>query len=153
MAHSFPTRRSSDLYREAWKKAGHPGEGEIYLRVPVYVAGTDEAAREEPRESILHLLRTIGANLAASANLASARAIENRAERGAKMMSIDYEEVLRERMIVGTPARVIARLKELEEQLGLDGILAELNPGSRIPHTQVMTALRLLCEEVIPAFK
>jgi alkanesulfonate monooxygenase SsuD/methylene tetrahydromethanopterin reductase-like flavin-dependent oxidoreductase (luciferase family) len=122
-------------FREAWAKAGHPGRGAVYLRVPVYVAGTDEAAREEPRESILHLLRTIGA------------------ERGAKMMSIDYEEVLRERMIVGTPARVIARLKELEEQLGLDGILAELNPGSRIPHTQVMTALRLLCEEVIPAFK
>ena len=31
--------------------------------------------------------------------------IENRAERGAKMVSIDYDEVLRERMIVGTPAR------------------------------------------------
>ena len=66
---------------------------------------------------------------------------------------MNQEEVLRERMIVGTPARVIARLKQLEDELGLDGILAELNPGSRIPHAQVMTALRLLCEEVIPAFK
>jgi alkanesulfonate monooxygenase SsuD/methylene tetrahydromethanopterin reductase-like flavin-dependent oxidoreductase (luciferase family) len=56
-------------------------------------------------------------------------------------------------MIVGTPARVIDRLKQLQEELGLDGILAELNPGSRIPHPQVMTALRLLCEQVIPAFK
>ena len=36
---------------------------------------------------------------------------------------------------------------------GLDGILAELNPGSLIPHPRVMTALRLLCERVIPAFK
>jgi hypothetical protein len=48
---------------------------------------------------------------------------------------------------------VISRLKQLEAELGLDGILAELNPGSRIPHARVMTALRLLCEEVIPAFK
>jgi len=140
-------------FRDAWRKAGHPGRGAVYLRVPVYVADTDEAAREEPRESILHLLRTIGANLAASANLASARAIENRAERGARMQTIDYEEVLRERMIVGTPAKVIARLKQLEAELGLDGILAELNPGSRIPHARVMTALRLLCEEIIPAFR
>ena len=69
------------------------------------------------------------------------------------MLSIDYEEVLRERMIVGTPAKVIARLKQLEEELGLDGILAELNPGSRIPHAHVMTALRLLCEEIMPRFK
>jgi hypothetical protein len=56
-------------------------------------------------------------------------------------------------MIVGTSASVVARLQELRAQLGLDGILAELNPGSLIPHQKVMTALRLLCEEVMPKFK
>src|SRR5581483_8314109 len=105
------------------------------------------------RESVLHLLRTIGSRLAESAKLESARAIEKRGERGAKMQSIEYDEVVRERMIVGTPARVIDRLKEVQEVLTLDGILAELNPVSLIPHRQVMTALRLLCEQVIPAFK
>lgn len=140
-------------YRAAWKEAGHPGRGEVYLRVPVYVAETEEAAREEPRESIMHLLRYIGDRLAASASASGARAIENRAERGHKMQSIDYEEVLRERMIVGTPGRVIDQLQGLREELGLDGILAELNPGSLIPHAQVMTALRLLCQEVMPRFK
>lgn len=140
-------------YRAAWTKAGHPGRGEVYLRVPVYVADTEEAAREEPRESILHLLHTIGARLTASASASGARAIENRAERGQKMQSIDYEEVLRERMILGTPGRVVDRLKEVQEVLGLDGILAELNPGSLIPHERVMTALRLLCQEVMPRFK
>jgi alkanesulfonate monooxygenase SsuD/methylene tetrahydromethanopterin reductase-like flavin-dependent oxidoreductase (luciferase family) len=141
------------IYRAAWTKAGHPGTGQIFLRVPVYVADTDEAAREEPRESILHLLRSIGGRLEASAKLSSAREIENRAARGAKMQSIDYEEVLRERMIVGTPGRVVDRLTQLQEELGLNGILAELNPGSLIPHVQVMAALRLLCEEVMPKFK
>jgi alkanesulfonate monooxygenase SsuD/methylene tetrahydromethanopterin reductase-like flavin-dependent oxidoreductase (luciferase family) len=98
-------------------------------------------------------LRTIGSRLAETANLASARAIEKREERAAKMQSIEYDEVLRERMIVGTPASVVDRLAEVKETLGLDGILAELNPGSLIPHEQVMTALRLLCEQVIPKFK
>lgn len=140
-------------YREAWQQAGHPGTGRVFLRVPVYVAATDEAAREEPRESIMHLLRTLGDRLAASASTAGTREIENRAARGQKMQSIDYEEVLRERMIVGTPARVVDQLKRLQDQLGLDGILAELNPGSLIPHDRVMTALRLLCEEVMPSFK
>jgi alkanesulfonate monooxygenase SsuD/methylene tetrahydromethanopterin reductase-like flavin-dependent oxidoreductase (luciferase family) len=140
-------------YRETWKKAGHPGEGEVYLRVPVYVADTDEKAREEPRESVMHLLRYIGDRLAASAGASGARAIENRAERGAKMLNIDYEEVLRERMIVGTPGRVIDRLEQLRSELGLNGILAELNPGSLIPHARVLEALRLLCHEVMPRFK
>ena len=91
--------------------------------------------------------------LAASATASGAREIENRAERGKKNLTIDYEEVLRERMIVGTPQGVIDRLQELREVIGLDGILAELNPGSRIPHAQVLEALRLLCQEVMPRFK
>src|SRR5262245_49960989 len=102
-------------YREAWKKAGHAGEGDVFLRVPVYVAATEERARDEPRESIMHLLRYIGDRLAASATASGARAIENRAARGAKMLNIDYDEVLRERMIVGTPDSVVARLQELRE--------------------------------------
>jgi alkanesulfonate monooxygenase SsuD/methylene tetrahydromethanopterin reductase-like flavin-dependent oxidoreductase (luciferase family) len=142
-----------ETYRAAWKKAGHPGRGQVYLRVPVYVADTDARAREEPRDSILHLLRSIGSRLTASASAQGARAIENRAERGARMQSIDYEEVLRERMIVGTAGRVVDRLAELDAELGLDGILAELNPGSLIPHERVMTALRLLCHEVMPRFR
>jgi alkanesulfonate monooxygenase SsuD/methylene tetrahydromethanopterin reductase-like flavin-dependent oxidoreductase (luciferase family) len=140
-------------YQAAWAREGHEGKGQVFLRVPVYVARTEEAAREEPRESIMHLLRYIGDRLQASAKSSGARAIENRAARGEKMQTIDYEEVLRERMIVGTPAQVVDRLTELKEQLGLDGILAELNPGSRIPHQRVMTALQLLCEEVMPRFK
>jgi alkanesulfonate monooxygenase SsuD/methylene tetrahydromethanopterin reductase-like flavin-dependent oxidoreductase (luciferase family) len=158
----FVAARTGDLselaplvktYREAWKEAGHPGAGEVFLRVPVYVAETEEAAREEPRESIMHLLRYVGERLAASASASGARAIENRAERAQKNLTIDYDEVLRERMIVGTPASVVDRLQEVREVLGLDGILAELNPGSLIPHEQVMTALRLLCQEVMPRFK
>jgi hypothetical protein len=40
----------------------------------------------------------------------------------------------------------------VEEELGLDGILAELNCGGQIPHDSVLRALRLLCQEVKPRF-
>jgi alkanesulfonate monooxygenase SsuD/methylene tetrahydromethanopterin reductase-like flavin-dependent oxidoreductase (luciferase family) len=140
-------------YQEAWKKAGHPGRGQVFLRVPVYIADTEQAAIEEPRESIQHLLRTIGARLEASAKISGTREIENRAARGAKMQSIQYDEILKERMIVGTPEQVIDRLAEVKEEVGLDGILAELNPGSLIPHAKVMHALELLCDKVMPKFK
>jgi hypothetical protein len=40
----------------------------------------------------------------------------------------------------------------LQAELGLDGILAELNCGHRIPHPQVMRSLQLLCEKVRPQF-
>ena len=48
---------------------------------------------------------------------------------------------------------VIDRLGHLQEELGLDGILAELNCGMRIPHEQVVNSLNLLCQEVRPKFQ
>src|SRR6516165_9684192 len=139
-------------YREAYCAAGHPGTGEVYLRVPVYLAETDERARREPEESVMHLFRTIGEQLEASASLSGARAIEQRAERGQRLQTVSYEDALRDKMIVGTPDQVVEKLQRLRQEIGLDGILAELNPGSLIPHALVMNALRLLCQEVAPCF-
>ena len=56
-------------------------------------------------------------------------------------------------IVCGTPQQVSDRLNGLREELGLTGILAEMNCGNRIPHQQVLTSLQLLCEEVIPKFK
>ena len=47
---------------------------------------------------------------------------------------------------------VTARLKQLREEIGFDGILAELNCGGLIPHARVLNAIRLLCREVMPRF-
>jgi alkanesulfonate monooxygenase SsuD/methylene tetrahydromethanopterin reductase-like flavin-dependent oxidoreductase (luciferase family) len=104
-------------YREAWKKAGHPGKGEVYLRVPVYVADTDEKAREEPRESIMHSAALHRRSAGRVGLHARARAPSRTAPSAApRCRTIDYEEVLRERMIVGTPGRVIDRLEQLRER-------------------------------------
>jgi alkanesulfonate monooxygenase SsuD/methylene tetrahydromethanopterin reductase-like flavin-dependent oxidoreductase (luciferase family) len=140
-------------YRDAYSAAGHPGAGEVYLRVPVYLAETEERARREPEESVMHLFRAIGGQLQASANVSGARAIEQRAERGQQLQTVSYGDALRDKMIVGTPDQVVEKLQRLRQEIGLDGILAELNPGSLIPHALVMNALRLLCQEVMPRFR
>jgi alkanesulfonate monooxygenase SsuD/methylene tetrahydromethanopterin reductase-like flavin-dependent oxidoreductase (luciferase family) len=139
-------------YREAYAASGHPGQGQVFLRVPVYVAETEARARAEPQDSIMHFYRYLGAQLTDSASRAGARAIEQRAERGQRLQTIDYDEVLREKIIVGTPRMVADRLHALRDELGLDGILAEMNCGSRIPHAQVLRSLELLCHAVMPEF-
>ncbi len=139
-------------YREAYKAAGHPGEGQVFLRVPVYVADTYEQARSEPEQSIMNFYRFLGGALEDSATRAGVRAIENRAERGQRLQSITYDEALRDKLIVGTPEMVTDRIQELKAELGLNGVLAELNCGSLIPHERVMKSLQLLCEKVMPQF-
>jgi hypothetical protein len=53
----------------------------------------------------------------------------------------------------GTPQSVSQRLRQLRDEIGFDGILAELNCGGLIPHDRVLNALRLLCQEVMPRFR
>jgi alkanesulfonate monooxygenase SsuD/methylene tetrahydromethanopterin reductase-like flavin-dependent oxidoreductase (luciferase family) len=139
-------------YREAYKAAGHPGEGKVFLRAPVYVAETAEQARSEPEESIMYFYRYLGERLEDSATRAGVRAIEDRAARGRRLQTISYDEALRDKIIVGTPEQVTGRLMQLKEELGLDGILAEMNCGTKIAHQRVMKSLQLLCEEVKPQF-
>ena len=45
------------------------------------------------------------------------------------------------------------RLMQLRDEAQLAGISAEINPGSMLSHAQVMSSLRLWCEEVMPRFK
>ena len=140
-------------YHEAYLEAGHTAPTKVCLRLPIYIAESEEAARREPEQSIMHFYRWLGDQLKASATRPGARAIEQRAERGERLEGLTYEEALRDRVVIGTPEMVVDRLFQLREELRLDGILAELNCGSLIPHQRVMRSLRLLCEKVIPKFK
>lgn len=141
------------VYRENWVKAGHAGQGKVFLRVPVYVAPTEAQALSEPEESIMYFYRYLGQRIEASAAQEGARAIENRAERGQRLQHIDWDEVVRSKVIVGTPARVADRLAQLQQELGLSGILAELNCGMRIPPHRVMNSLQMMCRDVVPHFR
>ena len=64
-----------------------------------------------------------------------------------------YDEALKTKIVVGTPAMVVDRLAALKERLGLSGILAEMNCGMRIPHERVVNSLHLMCSEVMPHFR
>ncbi len=116
-------------YRAAYKAAGHKGRGEVYLRVPAYLAETEQAAREEPRESLMHFYREQAERLRDSMSRAGTRAIEGRAERLKTLENLTYDEALGGQVLVGTPDMITRRLRALEDELGLDGILAELNCG------------------------
>ena len=119
-------------YRDAWKSAGHKGEPKAYLQTPVYVAETEERALSDAEAGLMRFA-TYRADLV----------------RG----PLNYAEVQREKGIVGTPDSVAERLMQLRDEAQLAGISAEINPGSMLSHAQVMSSLRLWCEEVMPRFK
>jgi len=128
-------------YRAAYKEAGHPGSGQVYLRLSMHVADTDRQAMTEAEPSIMAGYKKLVDQLEGSPNA------RRRAEL-ADVLSLTYDAVLRDKVVVGGPERVADRLLQLQEELGINGILAELNFGARIPPEMMMRSLRLLCERV-----
>ena len=55
-------------------------------------------------------------------------------------------------MVPRWPGIFVYRLMGLREEIGLDGILAQMNCGTKIPNDRVMKSLQLLCEKVKPRF-
>ena len=137
-------------YQSGWRQAGRAGKGQAYVAGPIYIAETDRQAHDEARESVEHFYRLQYELIAESARRSGRQNFIDRAEH---LKNLTYEDVLRDNVIVGSPETVAKRLKQLQERIGFDGILAELNCGGIIPHDRVMNALRLMCQEVKPRFQ
>ena len=138
-------------YRQAHRNAGHPGEGQVYLRLPVYVAETRELALGEPEASLMSFYEGFARRLGDSVGRSGVVHADERAESALRLQSITYDEVQHEKVAIGTPAMVVERLRALDAELGLAGVLLELNVGNLIPRPRVMNSLRLISQEVMPS--
>jgi alkanesulfonate monooxygenase SsuD/methylene tetrahydromethanopterin reductase-like flavin-dependent oxidoreductase (luciferase family) len=141
-----------ERYREAWRAAGHSGDGQVFVRLPVYVSDNAESAIAEPEDSIMGFYRNLGNRIEESASESGAADVQRRLDGGKRLQEVTYEEALRDKVVVGTPDMVVERLSSLRRELGLAGILAELNCGGMIPHERVRNCLELLGQEVMPCF-
>ena len=140
-------------YRQAWDDAGHEGEIDVSLRVPVYVGESVEEAITLPEYSFMKQFRRLGAQLAASVSRAGTDPREERAERSSQLAEITWDEVRKEKVAVGTPDMVIDQLGHMRDALSLSGVVAEFNAGEEIPPDKVESSLKLFCEEVAPALR
>ncbi len=140
-------------YQQAYQDAGHPGDMQIGLRVPVYVAETIEQAYAEPKESTLYQMRRLIQVITASAMQSGIGTNDNRLLQAERLKSMSYEDVVQNMVIYGTPEMVVDRLRQLQEALGLTQIVYEVNFGCHIPYELQAKCLQLMQERVIPHFK
>src|SRR6201981_2062602 len=60
-------------YHDAWEEAGHPGRGQVFVSAPASLAETAEAARAQPRDSIMHFYQEQANLLEGAARLGEAQ--------------------------------------------------------------------------------
>jgi alkanesulfonate monooxygenase SsuD/methylene tetrahydromethanopterin reductase-like flavin-dependent oxidoreductase (luciferase family) len=140
-------------YRDAWREAGHAGDGDVCLRIPVYAGLTERSATEEPHDTITHYFRRQADLTRAPIGRAGTGPVERRTTQAQRLSSLSYEQILSTKVAFGTAEGLVDRLTRLREELGLTGIAAELNPGGLLSMDQEMRSLEILTHQVMPAFK
>ncbi len=134
-------------YRTALQNGDGSRQGDVVLRVPVYIAESAERARSDPESSTMYAIQYGARELLQSA------ASQETAERLQRMATVPYDDILGQRVMYGTPDAVVERLQQYQEELGLSGVVLEANYGGQIPYDRVVSSLRLLAEKVMPKFK
>ena len=134
------------LYRDTRRDAGHQGPGDVLLRIPAYVSESAERAHSEPEASTTHMISYSAAQIGSAPN-------QETVERLERLSDISYEDVLRDKVMYGTPEEVVERIQGYREELGISGLVLEMNYGGQIPNELVLRSIRLLTEKVMPAFK
>lgn len=142
-----------EKYRQAWHEAGHSGDGDVSLRIPIYAGDTEQAALEEPSESIHAYFSRMSSLYRESAGSAGTEATELRQGRGDRLASMTFENMLVTKVAFGSAEGLVTRLSQLEEDLGIRSVIAELNPGGLIPPERVMHSMEILAKDVAPHFK
>lgn len=134
-------------YRSAWQAAGHLGEGEVRLRLPIYVAATRNQAQSDPCSSVMPYYDRLRQGY-----LQSLKGYESaeRTTRAAQLATLTYDEVLQERVVFGTPRDVTERLRTLQQTAGLAGIIIEPNVGGGLHPELVAHSMGLFTQEVAP---
>jgi alkanesulfonate monooxygenase SsuD/methylene tetrahydromethanopterin reductase-like flavin-dependent oxidoreductase (luciferase family) len=135
-------------YRAAWKAAGHPGDGKVGLRVPIYVNEDAELAYRNPKESAMNSITRLGERVGSYAGHVGT--LGDWAEQSRRILGMDYDDWLRDKVVYGTPDIVTERLAELEETLGLDQLIYEINYGNLMPDEMQTASLRLFNKKVLP---
>jgi hypothetical protein len=70
-----------------------------------------------------------------------------------RIATMPYDELLKTRVAFGTAASLRERLGEIAEDLGLSGIVAELNPAASCPSIRCGGRSTSSTREVIPTFR
>jgi alkanesulfonate monooxygenase SsuD/methylene tetrahydromethanopterin reductase-like flavin-dependent oxidoreductase (luciferase family) len=128
------------VYHDALRAAGHPIPAALPMRREFYGAADDATALAEARPFLEEKYRTY-------ADWGQAEAIGE-----GQSFRIPFEELARDRFIVGGPERCTEEIARCRDRLGADHLILRIAlPG--VPHARVLRAIELVGSRIIPRFR
>lgn len=78
---------------------------------------------------------------------------ERRQSQAERLANLSHDEILSTKVAFGTGPGLVDRLGQLRDELRVNGVAAELNPGGLLPAARELRSLEILTQQVMPAFK
>ena len=130
--------RQMDLYRAELDRVGKPFPDELPIRREVFCARSHDEAVEIAAPYIkkqYDLYQSWGQDKAMA--------------KGDQNITMDFEDLARDRFIVGDPDEVAAEMLRYNDVLGVNHIIMSVQ-GVGMPQSQVLDTFHLMAEEVFP---
>jgi alkanesulfonate monooxygenase SsuD/methylene tetrahydromethanopterin reductase-like flavin-dependent oxidoreductase (luciferase family) len=133
-------KRQVRFYRETLQALGKPFPDDFPLSKELYIAPERRTARREAQPYLEAKYR------------AYSQWGQDRELPASETFAVPFETLLQDRFILGDSHDCIAQIRAHQEQLGVTHMKFRVHwPG--MPHASVMRTIRLLGEEVLPAFR
>jgi len=138
-------------YRDAYRAAGHPGQGQVMLAFHMYCAPTDEAAAARARPLIDGYMQRLLA-AAAAWDVTASKDYQHYPRLIAGLKQQNFDSLLASGAVwVGSPASIRARIVQYAEAVGGFDIASLQVMYGQMSEADAARSMRLFAERVMPA--
>ncbi len=139
------------LYREAWRKGGHPGRGRVMLAFHMFCAESDAEAARVAREPLNRYLATLVAAASDWTEGLNSKDYPNYDKIIAALAKESFEsQVEKGAAWIGTPERIVGQIRAYQALVGGFEVASMQVNFNTIPLEDAKRSLRLFAREVMP---
>ena len=147
-------RELLSAYREAWRAAGHPGNGEAMLAFSMFVDPDGDRARRIAKPKIEAYLRSL---LEAASDWDGALSSKDYPGYDKMIQSLRSQsmetQIASGAAWIGTPSEVRASIERVQQEFGgFEHASMQVNFNT-LPQDEAMRSMQLFSEQVLPAFQ
>ena len=148
-----PLKDLIPIYRNAWRKAGHPGGGEVMIAFHMFCHEDAKLAREIPRPQFEDYFKALFESAGEWTQGTASKDYKGYGDSIGRMKNFTLENQIEARgALVGTPDEIKNIIRNLEDKVGkFESASLQINFGT-LPLAEAQKSMRLFAREVMPAF-
>jgi alkanesulfonate monooxygenase SsuD/methylene tetrahydromethanopterin reductase-like flavin-dependent oxidoreductase (luciferase family) len=148
-----PLKDLIPIYRNAWRKTGHPGDGEVMIAFHMFCHEDAKLARDIPRPQFEDYFVALFESAGEWTQGTASKDYRGYAESISRMKNFTLDtQIEAGGAWVGTPAEIKTIIRRLENTIGkFEHASLQINFGT-LDFAEAQKSMRLFAKEVMPAF-